>query len=144
VSCNTKFNKAGQEGTLSRSDRLNIIHAVSKRTRDQDVALTETASSLRRRSPTVRIGVPAEAIWTARRSSGSRAPCGQPFVPLRQHRQVHQSSWATLLATDCRSKDNAHGIPLGRSADTDNQTLVERENDANVFLFVFVVAASSQ
>jgi hypothetical protein len=29
---------------------------------------------------------------------------------------------------------------LGRSADTDNQTLIERENDANVFLFVFVVA----
>jgi hypothetical protein len=80
VFCNTKFNKAGQEGTLSRPDRLNIIPAVSKRTRDQDIALTE----------------------------------------------------------------NAHGIPLGRSADTDNQTLIERENDANVFLFVFVVAASSQ
>ena len=28
MSCNAKFNKAGQEGTLSRPDRLNIIHAV--------------------------------------------------------------------------------------------------------------------
>jgi len=28
VSCNAKFDKAGQEGTLSRPDRLNIIHAV--------------------------------------------------------------------------------------------------------------------
>jgi hypothetical protein len=38
----TKFNKAGQEGTLSRPDRLNMIHAVfSKRTGDQGVALME-------------------------------------------------------------------------------------------------------
>ena len=50
MSCNTKFNKAGQEETLSRPDRLNIIHAVfSKRTGDQDVALTHRATRLRRR-----------------------------------------------------------------------------------------------
>jgi len=50
VSCNSNFNKAGQEGTLSRPDRPKVIQAVfSKRAGDQDVALTERASRLRRR-----------------------------------------------------------------------------------------------
>ena len=41
MSCNAKFNKAGQGGTLSRPDRLNIIYGVFLNRRDQDVALTE-------------------------------------------------------------------------------------------------------
>ena len=41
MSCNAKFNKAGQEGTLSRPDRLNIITGVFlKPTGDQNVALS--------------------------------------------------------------------------------------------------------
>src|SRR5215475_8933477 len=41
VSCNEKFNKTGQEGTLSRPDRLKIITGIFlKPTGDQNVALS--------------------------------------------------------------------------------------------------------
>ena len=41
MSCNAKFNKAGQEQTISRPDRLKLIHgAFSERTGDQNVALS--------------------------------------------------------------------------------------------------------
>jgi hypothetical protein len=102
VSCNAKLNKAGQEGIVPRPSRLNIIHAVfSKQTGDQDVALTERASRLRRRSLPKR-----RAYWDSEGwgyglhdgPSGSRATCGirtiPNGVPSPAQEMEKQTAWA--------------------------------------------------
>jgi hypothetical protein len=99
VSCDPKVNKAGQEGIVSRPDRLNIIHAVFfKRTGDQ---ITERASRSRRSLLTEKMGGWDSEEWQHGLRNGRGRSRASPGIRCSASRIADRR----MTLTGCRPTD---------------------------------------